>query len=178
MKTFHSAAAFSTLALLIGASIASGDALAVDKTRIGYINATGACQSALPVFDGVIRKRPLGVQNEGPQGSADSFVNCSLPGQSGSQITKVTLDLATIPGGVIPNNIGCTGINGFYGGNAKYVTKNVIANADGTAVTMQWTAADFNAASFPSDIFNIQCKMPRGTGIYVIATYYSEDVGA
>ncbi|HST45355.1 MAG TPA: hypothetical protein VLK29_09045, partial [Luteimonas sp.] len=38
-------------------------------------NATGLCQAALPAYDGLIRKRPVAIRNEG---DAAAFVSCSL----------------------------------------------------------------------------------------------------
>ncbi|MEO6138716.1 MAG: hypothetical protein ABIP11_08660, partial [Luteimonas sp.] len=63
------------LATSLASAFASGDASAVTKQRSFVQNATGACQSALPVFDGQIRKRPLAVQNEG---TSAAFVSCSF----------------------------------------------------------------------------------------------------
>ena len=70
--------AVGTTAALCAAGIAeAGSGHAVLLPRSFVQNATGACQAALPYYEGTIRKRPLAIQNEG---DASAFVNCSLVG--------------------------------------------------------------------------------------------------
>lgn len=64
------------LAAAIVAAPAAVEAAPIERTL--YVNASAHCQAALPVFDGLIRKRPLAVVNEGQAGA---FVTCAIPMQ-------------------------------------------------------------------------------------------------
>lgn len=66
----------------VGASVLAAATAGVASTasaatalREKVSNATGVCQAALPAFDGLVRKRPLAVQNES---TGHAFVTCSL----------------------------------------------------------------------------------------------------
>lgn len=44
--------------------------------RHHYYSATSVCEAPLPVYDATLRKRPLGISNEG---TTPIFISCSLP---------------------------------------------------------------------------------------------------
>lgn len=44
--------------------------------RANYYSATSVCEAPLPAYDATLRKRPLGITNEGP---ATIFISCSVP---------------------------------------------------------------------------------------------------
>ena len=62
-----------SLAVALTAATLSPNAQAVTVNRDYLSHGTANCQSALPVFDGNIRKRPAAVANEG---TATAFVTC------------------------------------------------------------------------------------------------------
>ena len=51
-------------------------------------HATGACQAALPAYEGAIRKRPLALVNEGTD---SAFVTCAFPGFEGGTFGGLTI---------------------------------------------------------------------------------------
>src|SRR5690606_26295860 len=74
------------------------------------VNASGACKSALPVLDGNIRSRPLGVRNEG---TSHAFVSCSLPAEHGSRISLAGIFVTNSGSETVTVN--CTMVNGRQG---------------------------------------------------------------
>ena len=164
----HSANAL--LAGLLLALASAGNAHAVDVSRTFYTNPTGVCQGALPAFDGLIRKRPLAVQNEG---SADAFVTCALLNlgyNSGThRISGGTLYLQNLGGG--SRTVSCTAVNSSAvaaPGSPLYATRSVSvpANANGST-ELAFLATDFPGAPFllPGDTLSVSCNLPPGLGI-------------
>lgn len=137
-------------------------------------NATSYCQTALPVFDGNVRKRPLAVQNEG---SSNAFVTCSFTAQA-TDANLVTLIANNI--GASPASLTCTAVTGLNTGANEYVVKTVVVPASGWQ-GMQWTGADFNGspAKIPGiGLFNVSCALPPGVGIGNSVIAFEEDIGA
>ena len=165
----------STLILpsLVIAAFAAADAQADTTPRAFYANATSFCQTALPVFDGNVRKRPLAVQNEG---TGDAFVTCSFTGQ------LIELDIATLAAvnnGSSDATLSCTAVTGRNASVNEYVTKTITVPASGVA-HMSWAGADFAGApdTIPgASLFNLSCKLPPGVGIGSAHVGFDEDIG-
>ncbi len=66
---------FATLSAAAALALGSGYAPQANAVSMAA-NATAFCQTALPVFDGNVRKRPLAVTNEG---TSNAFISCSIP---------------------------------------------------------------------------------------------------
>ncbi len=66
---------------------------AATLNRLVYANAASYCQPALPAF-GKVRKRPLGVQNEG---EGNAFVTCAFAAQA-LDLDFVGIYFANVPG--------------------------------------------------------------------------------
>jgi hypothetical protein len=174
MKLSNSAVSLSALVLAIGASVTPSDAQAVEQTRSTFTNPTGICQAALPNFEGVIRKRPLAVQNEG---TTDSFITCSYTAQGGPGMTRVIAEFTNTNDGV--RFMSCTGVSGYTGfAQTEYLVKSVLMEP-GAMNSLVWDAADFEGAptSFPSVTFSISCNLLPGIGINRSRVDFIEDVG-
>ncbi len=162
-----------TIASAMAAALTAGDADAVLRTRFWYANATSYCQTALPVFDGNIRKRPLAVQNEG---RVPAFVTCSFAAQN-TPLDSVTV--FAFNGSDATVSFKCTGVTGGAGSASnQYVVKTVsipASDRDGLA----WIPADFGgAATIPgSGYFSVSCVLPPGLGINDSVVVFVEDVG-
>lgn len=162
----HPICAAVTLVAALGSVGASGDALAV--TRVFVQNATGACQSALPVFDGHFRKRPLALQNEG---TGSAFVSCSfldptLLGTTG--VTNVFLYADNNTGA--PVVLACTLVTGFSNYNPTYYPKTITLNPGSNLIN--WDAADNAGNNFNNYTINVSCNLPSGTGLSASFLYY------
>jgi len=172
MKVFNSVLSMSALVLAVSASIATGEAQAVTLNRSLISNSAGICQAALPAFEGLIRKRPLAVQNEG---TGSAFITCSFTSQTSP--SAVTVWFHSVDGAA--HSISCTGISGYYSGGNQYVPKTVAVPAAGQS-SIGWSGADFTGgpAVIPgSGRFSAQCAVDPQVGIDDIQVNFSEDVG-
>ncbi|MBJ7576001.1 hypothetical protein [Luteimonas sp. MC1828] len=159
------------LALAFLAAAGSPEAAAADINRSAITMPAGACQSALPVFDGVIRKRPLGVQNEG---TTAAFVTCgaTTPGQA--RTSRVVLAFNNSNSHDV--TIACTLVAGYTESTAVYRPQSVTIPANwGDAMFWVPTQLPSGIPYFASAAFS--CTLPPGTGITRVQTSYTEDVG-
>lgn len=126
--------------------------------------AAGACQSALPVFDGVIRKRPLAVQNEG---DAPSFVTCGLDGKLDAiAVTRgVAIALTNVSDG--ERLISCTLVDGRPGFSAPvYLPKSLKIAGNSPLGVIEWSPGDNGGMDFVYPA--ISCALPPGAGIVAV----------
>ncbi|MBB1472522.1 hypothetical protein H5368_05725 [Luteimonas sp. MC1782] len=118
--------------------------------------AAGACKSALPVFDGNIRSRPRGVQNEG---STNAFVSCAQQSDFDDSPTEVSLFLLNV--GASAASVSCTLVVGATVPLFFTETIEVPANSYGT-----WLVFDSPAANaWDSRAIAYSCELPPGAGI-------------
>jgi len=92
-------------------SAGSFDARAAITTVTEANPAVGVCQAARSANEGALRKRPMGVQNEGP---STVFVSCGLHGNGpaegiGPYTSEVSFILLNI--GTTPATVNCTAID-------------------------------------------------------------------
>ena len=135
-----------------------------------HVNASqpvARCQSALPVFDTLIRKRPLAVQNEG---TGPAFITCGFEFDAGQATNFAPLMVDTY----FSNNtdadieITCTGVTGWAGGDNEYVAFSTTIPAvdpeegDGNIF---WEDADFEGGGMETSLIAISCNLPAGVGI-------------
>lgn len=125
------------------------------------------CQSALPVFDTLIRKRPLAVQNEG---STPSFITCGFEFDAGEAVDYAPLMVDTY----FSNNttadveLTCSGVTGFAGGVNEYVAFTVVVPAEPETPedgNIFWEDADFEGGGMLTSLFAMSCNLPAGVGI-------------
>jgi hypothetical protein len=152
----------------------SASALAVTKSRVLGAGPTALCQSALPVYDGLIRKRPLAVQNEGTK---SAYVTCSFVTQDVKTITYAEVWAASNDG--TPKTLTCVGVTGFQSGPNQYVALAVDLPANGVQQDIGWDPFMFTGGSstFPSSHFSISCLVAPGVSLNQLELAFDEDVG-
>ncbi|MGY1458795.1 MULTISPECIES: hypothetical protein [unclassified Luteimonas] len=121
-------------------------------------NATGNCQSALPVFDGQIRKRPMAIGNEG---DAPAFVTCSLSGDFMYQDDTSALQVLVRNHGAGTSTINCTLVGGWEkeGAVPLYLPQSRVVAENGFSV-FQWWPTEDQPLTGP---MNLSCMLPPGT---------------
>jgi len=160
----------------------SSDAGAVTQERVFATNPAGICQSALPVFDGVIRKRPKAVANEG---TSNSFITCAFPSQGPDGVTDspdnaiaLVVYLSSQSGS--PQNITCTAVPGWDSYTfIPAVTKTVEAGPSSAFSAISWLPEDFGEGrtTLPTSLIAISCNLPPSSAINDSYLYFNEDVG-
>lgn len=169
-------ATLACLPLVVAALAYSGSSTAVVRNMSTVANAASICQSALPAFDGLIRKRPLAIQNEG---TSDAFVTCPMIlVYSGGNPTLAVVHTRSNDG--VAHQVSCTGVSGFATGDTNQsVVKTITVNASGTQSVLSWSAGDFTGPGieFPSPFFSLSCLLPPGTGLKQTFLNYRLDVG-
>ncbi len=172
-------ASLSAITLSLACLLAAPEANAVNLARKLMVNASGACQSALPVFDGNIRKRPKAVVNEG---DSPAFVTCTYYAQGNgvddnNNPTKVTIYVSTE---ILQQTtqLSCTGVNGSELDNFPTAVKTVNLNNPVQVIPMTWTPQDFGSfGTFPSPYFSVSCELKPNLAIHNAVIDYIQDVG-
>lgn len=137
-------------------------ALAQPIHAADQLNATGACKSALPVYDGNIRSRPLGVRNEG---NSNAFVSCSMPSEHNSRLRSAALRMHN--GNAVATSITCTFVNGRFGFSPQSETKTIDLGAGVSGWLIFYTGA---TAPSGGDLANFSCNLKPGTEISFLET--------
>ena len=157
-----------TFAKIAGLTAAIAAALATipaaDATiRTSAGQATNYCQTALPVFDGNVRKRPVSVQNEG---TSNAFVTCSWGmDYVDADNSAGVLGAAIYFHSADPGSVTCTGVAGWNGIQASAVKTLTLTGGGQTATGMVFTADDFPNGELSSGLFSVSCNLPSGVGI-------------
>lgn len=166
------------LPLTMCAVLAPADALGAPVQRSFVQNASGTCQAALPSFEGLVRKRPLALQNES---GSTAFVSCSLVGTHfGPGYSARVVDI--VFAGLINNTdasieVTCTLVDGLAKLTpSTFIPQTAIVPANGW-VELSWDAADNGGSRFVFSA-NVQCALPFGTGISYTASLYDEEIGS
>ena len=164
--------------LVLGASLLSapGQAGAVSVSRSFVQNATGSCQSALPVFEGQIRKRPLALQNEG---FTPAFVTCSFMNTDRSVDGMKAVYLYADNDRGVDRLMTCTLVTGIPGSMApEFIVKSILLPANSRLNEFLWTPADHGGQNFNNYTTNVSCNLAVGTGLTASFVYYDEDIGS
>jgi hypothetical protein len=165
------------LSVLLGLGVAVVSMLpttasAATVVRQHVSHGTANCQSALPVFDGNIRKRPMAFANEG---ATNAFVTCgtesiSNTGSGFSFVGVVFVNRA----GAADVEVSCTLVDGVLMASG-YFTKSANVGAGGVNF-IQWSGVDENAGenfSAPA----LSCNLPSGVDIGMVMFEYPEEIG-
>lgn len=130
---------------------------------------SGVCAAALPAFEGLVRKRPLALQNEG---TATAFVSCAPPQFTGiAGDPQLGLEITLVNLGDAPATVNCTGVSAvpvapLGGGEViEYIPLSATIPAGGRS-SLSWGESD-GAGDFTS----VSCGLPPGTGIGDVWTY-------
>lgn len=128
-------------------------------------NAAANCQGALPNFEGSIRKRPLGVQNEGTDAS---FVTCAFVNQYDSDApgTIDYFDVFFVNNGSAAATVTCTAVAGFETGiDNVYVSKSTTVAPGSTVHALLHFDETDNGGEPYYPLVSLSCRIPPGVGI-------------
>lgn len=161
---------------LLAAAGAGRPAAAATILKTTTQTGTASCAPALPTYEGVIRKRPLAIQNEG---ASSAFVSCSLTtsfvyATAGSS-EAVYLGFTNSSSG--SSSVTCTLVDIGFGASAPtYRTKTFSVQANGSR-EVQWNAANDNGGVPFRTSPNISCNLTPGIGITYTASLSADQVG-
>lgn len=169
----HALATTATLAaLLMASAVNAGEPGAVHSD---LVNATGACNGALPGFEGALRKRALAIANEG---STIAFINCSVPtdgdqnpGYFDATATFVNRSAATA-------TVNCTLVGGIVAEVGElfdmeppaFRSKSVTI-ALGAGHSLQWQRQEFGVPTL-GRLINFSCTLPPRIEIALVGGSY------
>lgn len=169
-------ASLSACVLTLAAGHASAGTLPLQ--RVFSTNPAGICQSALPVFDGQIRKRPKAVQNEG---TTAAFITCAFTSQGPDGVTTSAANPTAVRAYFIATDgashqVACTGVPGWAGSATVTVSKTITVASPNSLASMSWVPGDFaaGATNFPTALFAISCALDPGVGIADSYVYFNE----
>lgn len=131
------------------------------QSQLYITAAAGACQSALPVFDTMLRKRPLAVQNEG---SSTTFVTCAVSNPSrhvGSPLRIAGHRVGLVNLSDVDVFVSCTQVVDLWASEHIYQVESETLSAHGGSTLWFVDASDTTSA--------ISCALPPGVGITTIA---------
>lgn len=129
--------------------------------RVQRVSATAVCEAPLPVFDTTLRKRPIGITN---QGGPSVFVSCSLPADSAAPPggASVSARFAMI-GEAPPVTVQCQLVAGTADA-PTYTAGSIVVPAAGSA-WLTWNGVDKGTASAT---LNFSCHLPSGVDLSTI----------
>jgi len=145
---------------------------ATDALAAGFSASTavGACRGSSPVANANLRKRPLGVRNEG---ATAVFVSCAAQwGYNPTQIFSAQVILNNT--NAQATDVTCTLVDGVANGAAFYFPKTMSLaanNLDGFV----WRPEDYGGTSF-SGFENFSCSLPPGIEINGVGFEYHFDI--
>lgn len=133
------------------------------------------CRPALPAFDGLVRTRPLAMQNEG---NSTAFVTCSMGSlrEFGTQADTVEYEVTVSNNSNQQMEIVCTAVAGRVGAPAgiQSSTKG-FSLAPGDSGLFEWNNDDFTGATIPL-VVSYSCKLPPGGAINDMYVLYDDGV--
>ena len=153
-------------------------AYAVVEDMQDQASAVANCQGALPFYENQIRKRPLGVINEG---TSSAYVTCAFNTLRDQNNTTLGNTIVSYFGGFFINNsttdktVACTGVigleTGIRGTETFFVQKSVVVKAnrahpDAVNGYIFFDPSDSNQA--PGTYYQLvqmSCNLPAGVGI-------------
>lgn len=130
------------------------------------------CRPALPAFDGLIRTRPLAVQNEG---ATTAFVTCSVA--TNLWFDPIRLNTTDIRMNFTNNHntsitIACTGVSGREQGPNLFVTRSSTMQP-GQRRSISWRG-DFAVGGAMPSFMHFSCALPSGGAITEIENELTE----
>lgn len=140
----------------------------VSRDRYLSSPATDICQAALPVYEGLIRKRPLAMTNEG---TTTAFVTCSFTRITGDWVEdarQVTLHIRLGPDGA---TFTCTGVRSW-----ETLSRSISGSPNGVG-SLSWGGVHFAPSPNPETIwgnFNVSCAVPPGASILASQSVYTD----
>ena len=131
----------------------------------------GACRGSSPAANANLRKRPLGVRNEG---ATAVFVSCAAQwGYNPTQVITATVILSNANAQAADVTY-CTLVDGVSNGAAFYFPKTMSLAANNID-QMVWRPSDYGGTSF-SGFENFSCSLPPGVEINVVGFEYEYNI--
>jgi hypothetical protein len=168
-----------TVGLLLAGccSLLPDTARAVIQDKWQDQNASGSCQGASQIHDDMLRKRPVGIANEG---TVSAYVSCSLSVQhTGGQANLTSVVIVTFSNSNDENRrVTCTLVDGQKYSlvtSPRYHTKSVTVVANNSNY-LSWGFESDNGGDrywLP----NLSCLIPPGVEINLVEQQYQFDVG-
>ncbi len=167
----------STLALSLGllGTLGPDSAEAANAWSFDQSNAAGVCQPALPAYDGLIRKRPRSLQNEG---TAPAFVTCAFPHNwtSESRVKQFQIYISNTSG--MPKEITCTAVFGTEGQSDVPANSTKSLSVTERYAYLTWDAPDFGSElMMPRTAIGVSCQLPPQTGVDFSTIRFSHEIG-
>lgn len=142
--------------LAIGMSSPAGALDVLSTTGTGPV---GNCQPARPVYESLLRKRPLSYENEGDRAA---FVTCAMTTEEVSlNVQSFSTRVSNLS--TAPQTVSCTAVIGDELDGADYIHRSVTL-APGSAGNITWSAAEAGGL-FTSKSIAISCLLPPMTGL-------------
>jgi hypothetical protein len=143
-------------------------------TRQPVQAATGVCNGALPSYEAALRKRPLGITNEG---NSPAFISCATPGNNSAlHLGNAAAALYVANGGAAPVTVNCTFVDGIQISGAQYRPRSITLNP-GEYGEILWLPNEYGLTAF-SQWANFNCALPVGVQINEVLIQYPEYIGA
>lgn len=160
--------AMATCALALGAMLHAPDSSAATE-RVQRISASAVCEAPLPVYDITLRKRPIGIGNEG---TTTIFVSCALPTDAaappgGATVSVRLAMLADLPAATVT----CQLVAGTPD-NLTFTAGTAVVQSSG-AVWLTWNNVHKGSTA---GTLNFSCNLPPRIDISTIM-YREVDAG-
>lgn len=139
--------------IALAAILAASPTVEAETVRSHFYAATSVCEAPLPVYDATLRKRPLGISNEG---STVIFISCSMPADYVGNVETATVQV-NFTGLDSGGTVNCTLIGGSRFGMV-YRTGSITV-ATGADAQLVWDSVD-KGTTWGS--YNFSCNVPPG----------------
>lgn len=159
-------------AVLVAAASTPADAATISRSIINL--STKACQAALPAFDGLIRKRPLAIQNEG---TSTAFITCAFDGVFGGGTPYNTFVAVVVRNnGADAATVTCTLVDAKTSlNNPIFITKSLVLAGGAVGQDIAFSTADNGGVGYIYPA--LSCSIPAGVGISATAQVFVEEIG-
>jgi hypothetical protein len=138
--------------LALAAAVLPGASHA-NSYRAHYISATAVCSGPLPVYDSNLKRRPLGILN---QGTSNVFISCSVPSDfEGDQTDASNIVEVHFTSFGAAGSVSCT-LNAGFRGSSGSVAASTSVSAGGSSY-VAWTGID-KVNSWGA--YNFSCNIP------------------
>ena len=165
MNPFHHLV---TAAVLTAVLIQPGQALAHSSVS----TAVGSCQASLPEYDEQLRKRPLGIRNEGTTGA---FISCASQWGYRTALSTLAYVTATNLNGTAVD-LTCTLVDGFPmpGYYTQRYHLKTISLAKHSSSRLEWVPADYYyPGTSLTNYENFSCYLPPGVEVNTVGFDYT-----
>lgn len=161
MHRMSSSALAATVALLVAGGLSTASAQSNYVYLDQQSSGAGVCAPALPAFEGLVRKRPRAIQNEG---SGTAFITCAPPQFSEAADPGLGPSVVLINQGSSTATVACTGVSELDEGALLYLPISTTVPAGGSR-EIQWEGEQIGLFT------SFSCAIPTGVGIGNIYTW-------